>query len=195
MRAATITWTTVILLAFAPAGASERVLRLDPQSTKVTFTLKATAHKIHGTLQLTDGEVRFDDETGWASGEINVDARLAQTGNTKRDRNMHGKVLQSELYPLLRFEPSRIVGRVANEGQSEIQLEGRLSIHGGEHPLTIRADVEIVDGRFSATTSFPVPYVEWGLRDPSVFLLRVAKVVEVTLAVEGTLADAPGGAN
>jgi len=47
--------------------------------------------------------------------------------------------------------------------------------------------VEIVGGRFTAVSSLEIPYVEWGLEDPSTFLLRVAKVVEVTVAAEGTV--------
>jgi hypothetical protein len=38
-----------------------------------------------------------------------------------------------------------------------------------------------------ATTTFVVPYVEWGLHDPSMMVLRVAKTVGVTVQAKGTL--------
>ena len=195
MRLAWIAWTMLALLACLPAGAAERLLRLDPQATQLGFTLKATGHTVQGKLQLQKGEIRFDDETGLASGEITVDARLAETGNKRRDKKMHEKVLESEQYPLFRFEPSAIVGRVADEGLSEIELRGTMSIHGGQHPITLRADVHVANGRLTATAGFSTPYVEWGLHDPSMFLLRVAKLVEVTLATEGALEASPGAAN
>ena len=168
------------------------MLRLDPQATRLSFTLRATAHTVHGKLQIQEGEIRFDDETGLASGEIIVDAGLAETGNKKRDKKMHEKVLESEQFPLFRFEPSAIVGRVADEGPSEIDLQGMMSVHGVRHPMTIRAEIHVADGRLTARAGFSIPYVEWGLSDPSVFILRVAKTVEVALTTHGTLEPSPG---
>jgi len=37
---------------------------------------------------------------------------------------------------------------------------------------------------------FPIPYVEWGMHDPSLFVARAAKTVDVTVRVEGHWSDA-----
>jgi len=176
-----------ILLALgasAAASAAERVLTLDPQATSVTFLLAATAHKVHGTLHLESGEVRFDPATGVASGEIALDARLAETGNEKRDRKMHEVVLESARFPRIVFRPTRFEGTLAG---GEAHLVGTLTLHGDEHPLTLVATVQIDGERVKATSTFAIPYVEWGLEDPSVFVLRVAKSVEVTVEAVGSL--------
>ena len=39
----------------------------------------------------------------------------------------------------------------------------------------------------SAKGHFTVPYVKWGLKDPSIFVLKVAKEVEIDLALNGRL--------
>jgi hypothetical protein len=38
-----------------------------------------------------------------------------------------------------------------------------------------------------ATTAVDVPYVAWGLRNPSLLFLRVAPIAAVSLRTEGTL--------
>ena len=100
---------------------------------------------------------------------------------------MHAKVLESEKHPLFHFEPSRIVGRPVDDGSSEVELQGTMTVRGEAHPMMLLARVEVVDGRLTATTTFTVPYVEWGMKDPSFLFLRVAKVVEVTIEAVGTL--------
>ena len=54
-----------------------------------------------------------------------------------------------------------------------------MSIHGATHPVTLVARVERDGADITASSSLTVPYVAWGLEDPSVFVLRVAKEVEV----------------
>jgi phage host-nuclease inhibitor protein Gam len=43
-----------------------------------------------------------------------------------------------------------------------------------------------IDGsNLTATTHFTVPYVKWGLKDPSIFILKVAKEVDIDLKLVG----------
>ncbi|MCP3962638.1 MAG: YceI family protein [bacterium] len=170
-----------------PAFGTERALDLEPESTQVTFTLEAIGHDVAGTLYLHDGRVRFDPQTGAASGEVSIDARRAETGHKKRDKKMHEKVLESEHNPLIVFTPERLEGEIVAEGTSEVELHGTVTLLGAEHPLTLPTTVEMAGDSVTARTTFTVPYVEWGLHDPSIVFLRVAKEVEVTISAAGTL--------
>ncbi|MBZ0113025.1 MAG: YceI family protein, partial [Thermoanaerobaculia bacterium] len=173
----------LVLLSLAlgalPGLSSKQTLTLDPEATEVTFELGATGHDVEGSLYLRSGELTLDFEGGTASGEITIDAVRTETGNEKRDRDMHEKVLESSLFPVFVFSASGLRGALATEGPSSIQLIGSISIHGEDHPLTLPVTVHEEAGQLIANATFDIPYVEWGMKDPSIFVLRVAKVVVV----------------
>ena len=56
------------LAVLAPAAALAETFELQPQETRVAFTLGATLHTVHGTLRAKRGSVRFNPATGAASG-------------------------------------------------------------------------------------------------------------------------------
>jgi hypothetical protein len=67
-----------------------------------------------------------------------------------------------------------------------------MTLLGAEHPIRIPLQVEISPDAAAVEATFSVPYVEWGLNDPSTFVLRVAKEVPVTVRSEGvTVARVP----
>jgi len=167
--------------------AEEQTFRVDPGETRVSFTLGATMHTVRGTLGVVSGEIRFDLDGGAAAGEIVLDAGSAETGNSKRDKKMHTKVLESERYPTIVFTAERIEGELGDVGAGWIALHGRISIHGAEHSLILEAEVERDGDRISGDFTFTAPYVAWEIKDPSTFILRVAKEVEVIVEVRGNL--------
>jgi polyisoprenoid-binding protein YceI len=181
-------WAALSLSA-SPGLAMERTVTLDPAATEISFELQATGHDVAGAFQLVAGELSFDPGTHAASGEIRIDATGADTGNKKRDKTMHHEVLESERYPLFVFRPDRLEGSLPESGTSELKLHGTVVMHGADHPLTLSATVTVEGTHVSAVTSFSVPYVEWGMKDPSWLFLRVAKEVEVTVNTEGELAS------
>jgi polyisoprenoid-binding protein YceI len=122
-----------------------------------------------------------------ASGEIRVSAAGAETGNKKRDRTMHGKVLESERYPLFVFRAEKLEGTIPDAGAADVEIRGVLSMRGAEHSFVLPARVEIEGDRVHATSTFVVPYVEWGLHDPSFLFLRVAKEVQILVSATGNL--------
>ncbi|HXH27442.1 MAG TPA: YceI family protein [Candidatus Polarisedimenticolia bacterium] len=176
-----------LTLALPPAEAAETSFRLDPGATEIGFTLGATLHTVDGTFRMEEGIVRFDRETGALGGRIVVDARSGETGNRRRDRKMHAQVLDSTDYPSIVFVPEKLTGEVPVSGHATVTVHGTLTLLGAGHPLDLRVEIDVHDRLVEATTRFRVPYVAWGLKDPSVFVLRVDKYVDVTVRGQGRL--------
>jgi polyisoprenoid-binding protein YceI len=177
----------IIALA-APLVASDLQIELEPEQSSVGLRLQATLHSVHGTVGVASGSMRLDTESGIAMGKVTVDATTAQTGNKKRDKKMHAKVLRTAEHPWILLLPRRLEGSLAQPGSSDVVLHGEIEILGRSHEISIPLHIEISDGQFTADGSFDVPYVEWGLEDPSTFVLRVAKVVEITIEAAGAVA-------
>lgn len=171
----------------APARAGEQQLVLDPASAKISFKLGSTIHDVVGSLPLTKGAIRFDAATGAASGGIVLDARKADSGNGLRDRKMHRDALESARFPQIVFRPTRLEVLDRKDTSADVKLHGDLVMHGATHPVVVPAHLEAHGQRIAITASFPVHYVDWGVKNVSNFFLHVADGVEVTISAEGTL--------
>ena len=173
------------LLLAMPLAAAERTVRLDPQSSSVRFTLDATGHTVRGTIDVLAGELRYDPDSGSISGTVSLDATSADTENRRRDSKMHEDVLMSAKFPRISFSPSSVEGRISGEGS--VKVRGVMTILGKDHQFMLPARVTLSANRISARATFDVPYVEWGLKDPSVLMIRVAKHVRVDVLLQGTV--------
>ncbi len=172
------------------AVATEVVLVLDPAQSKVRWTLDTTLHTVHGTFVLKSGVLRFDPRTGKAGGEIVVLAPSGESGNSSRDARMHKDILETVKYPEVIFRPTEVQGKVAQVGASDVKLDGVFSIHGADHDLTAPVHAEFTEDRWKGTATFEVPYVKWGIKDPSNFLLKVKPVVTVEVEMSGKVSAA-----
>jgi polyisoprenoid-binding protein YceI len=175
-------------LAAAPGTAEERLMVLDPAATRIDFHLEATGHDVEGAFGLRHGEIRFDPEAGTLAGEIVVDLAGAKTGNGSRDKTMHQDVLEDAKFPTAVLKLESLDGRLAATGASTVRIRATLDFHGASHPVLLPAKIELAAGRARVDIAFAVPFVEWGLHDPSIFFLRVAKLVQVSVHAEGSVA-------
>ena len=173
-----------VVVSALPAATVELQIHLPPESTTIDFTLKATMHTVHGTANLERADFTIDTKSGAASGEAVVVSGSADTDNDKRDKKMHGKVLLSATHPRIVIRAERVEGELRLDGASEITLVGTMELIGAEHPIRVPMTVSIDGDTASVEAKFSVPYVEWGLKDPSTFVLRVGKEVPVTVTVE-----------
>jgi polyisoprenoid-binding protein YceI len=172
------------------AYAQETVVHFDPAQTKVEFSVGSTLHNVHGTFKLRSGELRFNPASGKASGSIVVAATSGDTANDGRDKKMHGKVLESEKFPEIVFTPSQVRGKIAPQGSSEVEVSGVFRLHGQDHDLMMTVAVEPRAGnQIQATTHFGIPYVKWGLKSPSTFLLKVDDTVDVEIHAAGQMSS------
>jgi polyisoprenoid-binding protein YceI len=177
----------LLLVASVGVGAEPVELELDAAASTAAFTLGATLHTVHGEMPITAGRLRFDPDGGEASGEVVLDARGAVTGDDKRDEKMHDEVLRSGEFPRLVFRLERVEGALPADGSGELRLVGSLELLGEAHDVVIPASVSRHGDTVEGHAEVSVPYVAWGLEDPSVFVLRVDKEILVELDVRGTL--------
>lgn len=165
--------------------ANNLVITLDPAETKVAFTLGATFHSVHGTFRLQSGHITFDPSTHALSGEIIVSAASGESGNATRDRRMRQEVLQVRRYPEVRFSPTACSGPVAMNGVSRVDVTGLLLIHGAEHRITLPMQIQLSRDDITAAGTFIVPYVRWGMKNPSLLFLKVSKDVKIDVTAVG----------
>jgi polyisoprenoid-binding protein YceI len=98
---------------------------------------------------------------------------------------MHQEVLESQRYPEITFTPTRMSGRVNPQGASHVQVDGIFKLHGTDHPMTLTLPVQAQGQNFSIQTHIIVPYVAWGLKDPSTFILHVGEKVDIDINAVG----------
>jgi polyisoprenoid-binding protein YceI len=183
-------WAAPPLQSQAAAVPPEIILTLHPAQCKVHFMVDSTLHTVHGTFTLKSGAVHFDPQTGKAGGEIVVFAPSGESGNSSRDKRMHKEILETAKYPDVIFRPTHVEGKVAQNGTSDVKLSGVFSIHGADHDLTALVHAELTGDHWHGTGTFEVPYVKWGIKDPSNFLLKVKPVVNVELEMSGDVKTA-----
>ena len=177
----------LLLACSLPAPARAWTLEVDPAASSVGFTFGATLHTVEGTLGIESGTLTLDPVSREASGSVVMDMKTASTDNQRRDRKMHEKILQSARYPKAVFTLERVEGAFNPAGSSDLLMHGTLDFHGAKHQMLIPARVTVEGDRLTGRCRVTIPYVEWGLADPSFFLLRVAKTVDVAVEVVGRL--------
>ena len=176
----------------AIAAGSELLLGLNADKSEIHWTLDTTLHTVHGTFKFKSGELRLDPNSGKASGTIVVAATSGDSGNEGRDKKMHGEVLESAHYQDIVFKVDRVEGKVAPTGSSSVMLHGVLTLHGAEHEFGLPIQAELTGDHWKATAKFSIPFLKWGLKNPSTWILKVKPDVNLEAEITGTLKPAPG---
>jgi len=187
---------TLVALSALPQHAApqrpprEIVLEIDPAQSKVHWTLGSSLHTVHGSFAFKKGTLQLDTSTGKASGEIVVDATSGNSGNDSRDKKMHREVLESGRYAEVIFRPERVEGKITPQGIFTVQVNGFFVLHGREHELTVPVQAELAGDHWTGSAKFNVPFIDWGLKNPGNFFLKVNHAVEIDLELKGSLQNA-----
>jgi polyisoprenoid-binding protein YceI len=173
-------------LALVPGTfAQHQTLIFNPDASQVAFTLGGTGHRVQGTFHVQKGSIDFDPSAQKISGSLIVAASSGNSGEPSRDKKMNTDVLDTEHFAEVTFAPNSYQGTLATSGDSTIQVSGTFTLHGTAHDLTLPMQIHMDGTSLTAKGHFTVPYVKWGLKDPSIFILKVAKEVDIDLTLSG----------
>jgi polyisoprenoid-binding protein YceI len=177
-------------MAFASiAFAQHQTFTVNPDASQVAFSLGGNAHHVNGTFHVQSGHIDFDRSAATISGSVVVAAGSGNSGDQGRDKKMNTDVLDVAHYAEVAFVPKSFQGVLAPSGDSTIQVTGVFTLHGTPHDLTVPMQIHVEGTALTAKTHFVVPYVQWGLKDPSIFILKVAKEVGIDLTLVGSVSS------
>ena len=174
---------------FAQAAlAQHQVFAINPDASDVKMTLKTTHEIVNGTFRVQTGSIQFDESTARMSGSITVAAGSGKTGNGSRDKKMNKDILKVEQYATVSFEPKSFTGQIASAGDSTIQVTGIFSLLGAPHEIVVPVVVHLDGANATAKAHFVVPYVQWGLKNPSFLVWKAEDDVAIDLNLVGSIA-------
>ncbi|MBI5186009.1 MAG: YceI family protein [Nitrospinae bacterium] len=176
----------VAAMAFGRAGsgeAEEHIFSLE--NTKIGFHLDSTLHVVHGTARKFNGKVivpRSLDPKGY-SAEITISVKDMTTAHEERDKKMHETCFEADKNPDIIFRSTEFKDfpvRLEKEKEFEFSLVGDLTIKGVTKSVAIPVKVKYRANGYSFHGNVWLNYLQdFNIPDPSVFIFRVAKKVEV----------------
>jgi polyisoprenoid-binding protein YceI len=183
---------TVFALAalLAPVAlAQQQTFIANPDASEVKMRLKTTREVVNGTFHIQSGSLEFDRNAVKMSGSVVVLAGSGKTGNGSRDKKMNKDILEVEQHATVSFEPKSYAGAISPSGDSTIQVTGIFTLLGTPHEITIPIFVHLEGTTATAKAHFVVPYIQWGLKDPSFLFWKADKDVAIDLLLTGRLSQ------
>jgi polyisoprenoid-binding protein YceI len=178
---------TVAALLAPAALAQHQTFVVNPDASEVKITLKTTHELVNGTFHVQSGSIEFDPSNAKMSGSVVVLAGSGKTGNDSRDKKMNKDILKVEQYANVSFDPKTYTSSIAPSGDSSIQVTGNFTILGTPHEITIPILVHLEGTTATAKAQFVVPYVQWGLKNPSFLIWKADDDVAIDLSLAGRL--------
>ena len=174
----------------APAAlAQHQTFAVNPDASEVRMTLNTTHEVVNGTFHIQSGSIEFDRSNSRMSGSVAVLAGSGKTGNGSRDKKMNKDILEVEQHATVSFEAKTYTGAIAPSGDSTIQVTGIFTLLDAPHEITIPMLVHVEGTTATVKARFTVPYIQWGLKDPSFMFWKADKDVAIDLFLNGRLSQ------
>jgi polyisoprenoid-binding protein YceI len=167
------------------AIAQHQTFVINPDASEVKMTLKTTHELVDGAFHIQSGSIEFDRSDPKMSGSVVVLAGSGKTGNDSRDKKMTKDILKVDQYATVSFAPEAYTGSIAPTGDSTIQVSGVFTLLGNPHDLTIPMQIHMDSSKATARAQFVVPYVQWGLKNPSFMFWKAENDVTIELDLVG----------
>ncbi len=169
------------------ALAQHQTFVVNPDASEVKMTLNTSHEVVNGTFHIQSGKIEFDRSAPRMSGSVVVLAGSGKTGNDSRDKKMNRDILEVEQHATVSFEPKTYSGAMASSGESTIQVTGIFTLLGTPHEITVPMLVHLEAGSATAKAHFVVPYVDWGLKNPSFLIWKAENDVAIDLHLVGEI--------
>lgn len=183
-----LTALALTLLLVPWAVAQHNTFTLDSDSSSVRMTLNTTREVVNGTFRVQAGSIEFEPNSSAMSGAVIVLAGSGKTGNDTRDKKMTKSILEAGQYTTVSFVPKAYSGTIPQHASATIEITGIFTLLGKQHDMTIPMQILVDGSKATAKAHFVVPYVQWGLKNPSFLFWTAENDVVIDLSLVGQIA-------
>jgi len=177
-----------LAVTFAPVAlAQHETFAVKPEACEVKMRLNTTHEVVNGTFHVQSGSSECDRKAGRRAGIVVVAAGSGKTGNDSRDKKMNKEILRVDQYTTVSFAPKTYTGTIPTSGDSTIQVSGAFTLLGTPHEMTIPMQIHMDGTKATAKAQFVVPYVQWGLKNPSFLIWKAENDVAIDLRLAGDI--------
>jgi polyisoprenoid-binding protein YceI len=129
-------------------------------SGTLSFDGHATVGDFVGTTRTVSGQITGGSDFSLVRGWVEAPVRTLTTGNGKRDKDLN-KSMESDKYPSIRFELSRIVPKGGTPDSVAAMLEGVLIIHGEARKANLPATLQFQERKAHVRATFPLKLTDY----------------------------------
>ena len=158
------------------ANGSSTVYTIDSAQSTASFTiaevLRGADFVVVGTTDQVGGQVVFDANNPTAAqiGEIVINARTFATDSDRRDSAINNRILYTEAFEFVRFQPTAINGlpdSVAVGDSVDVEIVGDLTIMEMTKSTTFAATLTYISAdEIAGSASTTILYDEYGVEVP-----------------------------
>ena len=147
---------------------------------KVVTTGSEVGYRVPETLfgQSTTAAGRTDAVTGTMtiagtsvpSAEFTVDTTKITSDQANRDRQFHGRIMETATYPTAKFvltKPIDFGGIPANLKKITVPATGNLTLHGKTNPVTFQIEAKRNGANIETSGSIPIAFADYSVNNPS----------------------------
>ena len=179
-----------LAVVLAPAVfAQHQTFAVNPDASEVKMKLNTTHEVVNGIFGVQSGSIDFDRTASHISGIVIVAAGSGKTGNDSRDKKMNKDILKVDQFATVSFAPKTYNGIIAASGDSTIQVSGLFTLLATAHDLTIPMQIHVDGTKATVKAQFVVPYVQWGLKNPSFLIWKAENDVAIDLNLAGQISN------
>jgi polyisoprenoid-binding protein YceI len=133
----------VLAVASRAAVAQQPIPNGTVREGTLSFDGRATVGDFTGTTTSVTGEMRGGATLSEVRGWVEAPVRSLRTGNERRDRDLD-RSMESDKYPVLRFELTGVEPRGSAGDSTSVVLHGRFIIHGVTREADVPADLVVL---------------------------------------------------
>lgn len=149
-------------------------------SGTLSFDGHATAGDFVGKTATVSGQLTGASDVTGVRGWVEAPVATLKTGNGKRDKDLN-KSMESDKFPVLRFELARVSRTGGTEDSLAVILHGALVIHGVTRNVDLPGTVQLAGSTARVRTDFPLNLKDYRIGGLSKMLgmLKMYENIEV----------------